>query len=193
MLLCHTARTIEFDALLLRQSAFLKAFCKHTYTHQISRQTHCPCLLHKLGAWPSIHTLFFLPPPPLPLPGRPVDGRGAGVRPLLLPARGRDVPALLGAAGYIRPGGRVPAHGRRQAPEVGALLGRLLLHAGIQHQGILHGRHAGRLQGKLVKIVALPVIVCDGQFVRPEIGRFRISWAIGGLLCLTASSVTLKG
>lgn len=175
MLLCHTAVTIEFDALLPGQSAFLKALYKHTYMHELSRQTRCPSLLHKLGAWPSLHTLCFLSPP-FPPPGCPVDGRGAGVRPLLLPARGRDVPAVLGAAGYIRPGRRVPAHGRSQAPEARALLGRLLLHAGIQHQGVLHGRHAGRLQGKVVKVVAPTVIACGRQFASPEAAAIGAVW-----------------
>lgn len=58
------------------------------------------------------------------------------------------MPGVHRAAGLLRPGGGVPAHGCRQAPAAGALLRLVLLHAGVQHQGVLHGRHAGHLQGK---------------------------------------------
>lgn len=78
------------------------------------------------------------------------------------------MPYFLRAAGYPGASGGVVAHGRGQAPEAGALFRLILLHSGVQYQGLLHGRHAGRLQGK-------PGMEIDGGW-----GIHRLTWVDDG-------------
>lgn len=112
----------------------------YTYIRQQAEHTTLPSYINWVLDLPSTSCFLLLCPP-----GRPVDGGGAGVGALLLPAWGRDVPPVRRAAGHLRLGGRVTAYGCSQALAAGPILRCLLLHTGVQHQGVLHGRHAGRI------------------------------------------------
>lgn len=64
MLLCHTARTIEFDALLLRQSAFLKSLLQtHIHTRYPGKHIALASYINWVPDLLSTLCFFFLPHP----------------------------------------------------------------------------------------------------------------------------------